>query len=320
MVTTSTHRVEVVPVILAPHPNADSLSIVRVWGYTVVVRTADWPTGQLGAYIVPDSVVDTTRPAFAFLAGHERVRVRRFRGVLSQGLLIPAPDGAQLGEDVAEALGVTRYEPPPLPVGSGGEAESPPPGYRPVYDVESWARYGHVLTLGEEVVITEKLHGANGRWGWANDRFYAGSRTEWKRRDDGILWWRAVATCPEIEAACRAHPDLTLYGEVYGSVQDLTYGCAKGEVRVAIFDALRGNEWLPLDDLMALRVPHVPVLYAGCYAPEFVRVRINGPSVAGDGTCLREGVVIRPREERTHPEVGRVILKAISDDYLERSR
>ena len=36
----STHRVEIVPVNLEPHPNADTLSIVRVFdGYTCVVRT-----------------------------------------------------------------------------------------------------------------------------------------------------------------------------------------------------------------------------------------------------------------------------------------
>ena len=38
----STHRVEVVPVLLTPHPNADSLSVVQVFGYSVCVKTADW--------------------------------------------------------------------------------------------------------------------------------------------------------------------------------------------------------------------------------------------------------------------------------------
>ncbi|MBM4258012.1 MAG: hypothetical protein FJ147_19230 [Deltaproteobacteria bacterium] len=74
----STHRVEVVPVQLEAHPNADSLSIVRIFdGYTCCVRTADWQDGQLAAYIPPDSVVDSTRPECAFLAGHERIKVRK---------------------------------------------------------------------------------------------------------------------------------------------------------------------------------------------------------------------------------------------------
>jgi hypothetical protein len=48
----STHRVEIVPVNLEPHPNADTLSIVRVFdGYTCVVRTADWEGVPFAAYI-----------------------------------------------------------------------------------------------------------------------------------------------------------------------------------------------------------------------------------------------------------------------------
>lgn len=37
----STHRVEVVPVALERHPNADQLSIAQIYGFSCVVRTAD---------------------------------------------------------------------------------------------------------------------------------------------------------------------------------------------------------------------------------------------------------------------------------------
>ena len=40
---------------MTPHPNADSLSIVKVWGYEVVVRSADWAGIDRAVYIVPDS-------------------------------------------------------------------------------------------------------------------------------------------------------------------------------------------------------------------------------------------------------------------------
>ena len=80
----STHLVEVVPIRLEPHPNADSLSVVRVFdGYTCCVRTADWVGKTKGAYIPPDSVVDSSRAEFAFLAGHERIKVKKLRGIVS---------------------------------------------------------------------------------------------------------------------------------------------------------------------------------------------------------------------------------------------
>lgn len=50
----SEHKVDVVTVKLEKHPNADSLSIVKVLGYTVCTRTAGWTDGQLAAYIEPD--------------------------------------------------------------------------------------------------------------------------------------------------------------------------------------------------------------------------------------------------------------------------
>jgi len=34
---------------------------------------------------------------------------------------------------------------------------------------------------------------------------------------------------------------------------------------------------------------------------------------------MREGVVVRPLHERNDPDVGRVILKSISPDYLLRN-
>ena len=43
-----------------PHPNADILSIVKVFGYTCVVRTQDWKDRSVGAYIPPDSAVPDT--------------------------------------------------------------------------------------------------------------------------------------------------------------------------------------------------------------------------------------------------------------------
>ena len=99
----STHLVEVVPIKLYPHGNADSLSIVYPFGedgYTVVVKTEEWKDRTMGAYIPPDSIVPDV-PDFAFLGGHRHIKVRRYRGILSQGLMWKAPEGSQIGDNVA---------------------------------------------------------------------------------------------------------------------------------------------------------------------------------------------------------------------------
>lgn len=316
----STHRVEVVEVKVLPHPNADALVIVQPFGFTVCVRKAEWKDGDLGAYIPPDSVVDSTRPEFAFLAGHERIKVRKLRGIVSQGLLVKAPPGAKIGDDVMEALGVTHYE-PPVSTNTSGESEAPPPGHRPVYDVENWRRYGHLLVPGEDVWVTEKIHGANARFCWAQGRLYAGSRTEWKRPDSTLLWWKVAEQHAWLEALCRAQEPLTLYGEAYGKVQDLAYDHAPGRYSLRIFDAWTGSEWMERGALVDLVERHggamVPLLARGPYDPAAVEALAEGPSTIA--SHLREGCVVRPVVERTDPEIGRVQLKIVGNGYLERA-
>ncbi len=156
----STHKCEVVKIELSEHPNADALSIVPVFGWQCVVRTDEWNDGDLGVYVPPDSVVPDTEEIKRLGGMSGRIRAIRLRQVVSMGLLLHAPDGAEEGDDLMEALGVTHYE-PPLPMSSGGEAERGPAGFFPHYDVENYrnSSYGSLISAGEDVVITEKIHG-----------------------------------------------------------------------------------------------------------------------------------------------------------------
>jgi len=58
----------------------------------------------------------------------------------------------------------------------------------------------------------------------------------------------------------------------------------------------------------------VPVLYEGPYIKEKMLKLSSGKSTMADH--IREGVVIKPTEERWHDEVGRVQLKLVSNEYL----
>ena len=356
----STHRVEVVPVVLEPHPNADSLSLVRVFGYTVCVRTADWVGVDRGAYIVPDSVVDTTRPEFQFLDGHSRIRVKRLRGIMSHGLLMPSPMGAQIGEDVAEQLCVTRHEPPlpgekKLGYTIGGESAEGPSIITYKYDVDAWRRYRDRFVAGEDVVVTEKVHGSSSRYVYWDGQMYCGSRLEWKKEHPNLdhltveyltaqnvpedkaleiigrvkarpiasrrnLWWRALT--PDMEEFCQSNPGVVLYGEVYGNVQDLKYGL--DGVRFIGFDLLCSGQWMDWEACQRTvdcKIPWVPVLYRGPYDEATVEALADGESVVAlwnGHKQIREGAVVKPVIERTDQHIGRVQLKLVSDVYLER--
>ena len=325
----STHRVEVVRVEkVDKHPNADSLSIVHVWGYACVVRTSEFPVGSLAAYIVPDSIVPLDRPEFAFLKDPkrpdkkaERIRVRRFRGALSQGLLLQAPPGSKEGDDVSDILGVTRYE-PPLETTTGGELENPPEGLLvPKYDVEDIHRYPAKFIDGEEILITEKVHGSNSCFVWYQDRMWVRARHDWRKDDPKSLWWLGSRSCPEIETWCRAHPGVVVFGECYGKVQNLKYGL-ENEIKVAVFDIWDHSRFLDVDEARSVGagLPWVPTVHRGPYSFGKVVELSAGPSLVPGAKHMQEGVVVLPVRERTDLELGRVQLKCVSDEYLEKEK
>lgn len=313
----STHKVEVVRLNkIEPHPNADKMEIARVFGYVCCIGKGQFKVGDLAAYIPPDSIVPDTEQ-FKFLEGHHRIRVRKLRGIVSQGLLIEAPKGAKEGDDVAATIGVVHYEPPPN-LRTGGQAERPPSVYAPYYDIDSYYRYPNLLADGEEVIVTEKIHGANARYCWHNGRMWCGSHGEWKREDDNIVYWRIAHEKTWLAEWCKAHPDIVVYGEIYGAVQkNYSYGVKSGDVDFMVFDVMRGNNWIEYDEKFdGLKTHWVPLIYRGPFNRDEVIKMSNGQSLINGAANGREGVVIRPAKERTCPEIGRVILKIVGSDYL----
>ena len=346
--TTSTHRTEVVPVQLENFPgDADLLSIVKVFdNYQVVVRTSEWENVGVGAYIVPDSVVPDT-PQFEFLGNSKRIKVKRFRGVWSMGMLVPAPDGSQIGDDVAEQLNITRWEPKEQVTMFGSAMSSPKTfsSYIPVYDVDTWHKYGSLFTNGEEVVVTEKIHGANARFMYSaeDDKMFCGSKTQWKKdeiqeSEDGKnnkedLWWKCLRRNPWIEDFCRTFPNYFLYGEVFGNVQNLKYGAGKNDVFFRAFDVYSDKEmrflswneltsitWNQGEDVLVNDERWVPVLYHGKYDTELMKEMSSGASMIPTANHMREGVVLTPVNERYSNEIGRVKLKIVSNKYLEKAK
>ncbi len=329
----STHKVEVVRVgPIEKHPNADTLGIVQVWGYTALVRLGDFKEGDLAAYIEPDYLVPETEQ-FAFLKDR-RIRAKRLRGVWSQGLLIHAPEGAVEGDDVMAQLGIERYLPPVRMGGGPGRwgmpkreneaAETPHESLAlvPKYDLENFRRYHSAFEPGEHVVITEKLHGTNARFAFRDGRMWVGARSHWRKPTEdprSDWWWGALAQNTWIEEWCRANEDAILFGEVFGAIQDLTYGAKEGEWRFRAFDVFRDGRFVDACDFLnetgLLRVPGVHI------GPMPERAELEAMSRADSVYGgIAEGIVVKPLRERFDRTVGRVALKLVSDRYLERAK
>lgn len=314
-----------------PHPGADALDITNVDGRPCIVRRGDWSAGDLAIYIPIDSLVPVSDPRFAFLApragddGLARIRAMRLRGVFSMGLLVRPISGevtaARHVDDLREYMGIGIYE-PPVPTG-GGETERDP-GFLPVYDIESARKWADaVLTGGEEVVLTEKIHGANGRFAWHQGRMWCASRTQFYKPGEG-MWSRVAESIGLAERMTETCPGIAIYGEVYGQVQDLKYG--RQGANLVAFDALdiASRRWLDYDDFCALTerlgLARVPELYRGPWTPDLVTHAEGGSVLArlNGAQHVREGWVLRPVRERFDPALGRVILKLHGEGYLTR--
>ncbi len=156
------------------HPNADSLSITQVYGQNIIFRTDSFKEGDLAVFIPPDSVLpmDPGHPLLKdnpnLKPGH-RVDAVRLRGIFSNGFMVPAHvlfseeelKSIPVGTHVADRIGVTKYEDDGDRLSTRGDNE-PDPGYMPCYtDIEGWPKYRNqgVIQEGEEVVLTEKIHG-----------------------------------------------------------------------------------------------------------------------------------------------------------------
>ena len=330
---------EVVPVILEKHPNADSLSTVRVFdGYNVIVRTTDWIGIDKGVYIPPDSLVPDTEQ-FKFLEGHLRIKAKKLRGIESFGMLVPVPvmedpvgwdkKEFEIGDNVAEQMNIKHYEPELSSVvkNAMGVYSDPPPIPGFVYDIEPWQKYGKEFLEGEEVVITEKIHGTNARYTFQNGRMYCGSHNTWKKNEpDGPgsikqnMYWKILESHPWVEAFCRLNPNFILYGEIFGVVQKgYNYGSTQDNpYQFRAFDVFTNGRFLDYDDGLGGAKSDflVPLIYRGPYAPELILRHSEGMTMLG-GNHIREGCVVKPVHERWAPRFGRVILKYVSLDYLE---
>jgi RNA ligase (TIGR02306 family) len=248
------------------------------------------------------------------------------------------------GDDVTEWLGITKYE-PPIPTHMAGEVFNAF-GKTLKYDIENLKKYPDVLEEGEGVVITEKIHGTWCCMGSHPDvdvpivtskgLSEKGLAFKFNEANEKNLYIRAYEATKNTSECCiieRLQMVLGIYteplyvlGEIFGAgVQDLTYGGKPLQFRV--FDIYIGNpgegyyftpaEVIELCDKLGEEM--VPVLYSGPYSQEIVAEYTDGKETAsGTEAHIREGVVIKPFVERKHEELGRVILKSVSENYLLR--
>ena len=335
----SEHPVNIFAIEIEPHPDPETtaLECAKIGDFRVVVGKGAYKTGDKVAYIpqdsiLPDNIIDYLGLE-GRLAGKEKNRVKaiRLRGQLSQGLVYPMPD-REIGDEVSEELGITKYD-PPIPASMDGDVFNAT-GKTLKYGIENLKRYPDVLHDGEEVVMTEKIHGT-----WTCLGMYEGEPIvsskglsakglAFKSDQEGNLYRQQYELHKDSLDKLADMLDMdTFYvlGETYGQgVQDMQYGLNKRQFRA--FDVYVGKptlghylSWKSIKTLTSGLIDLVPDLYTGPYAKGMAYGYANAPkSTLAD--CIPEGIVIKPTIERHDPTIGRVILKLKSDAYETRKQ
>lgn len=340
-----------------PHPNADRLDLARVDGYFAVVAKGQFTAGDLVAYIPEAAVLPTVLIEELGLTGKlagadlNRVHAVRLRGVLSQGVCMAARPGWQEGQSVREELGIVKFE-PTIPAELLGRVYALDEHERLAFDIENLKAFPDVFVDGEDVVLTEKIHGLFLAVGAVPP---AMARAEHQEEgtvfvsSKGLLGDRMAFDATENEGtnpylravqqnglgkvarilAERSGATTWLMGEVFGAgLQDLAYGAHSQTPGFRAFAVAQRDahgvvgylDDAALDAALAeFGLARAPVLYRGPFSAVTVAQYTSGKeSLTGTAAHLREGVVITPVRERTHPTLGRVVLKSVSEAYLLR--
>ena len=311
-----------------PHPNADNLALAVVKGWQTVIGKDQYKKGDKVIYIPPDSVLPTElsdKLGVTKYLSKGRVRCIKLRGEMSFGLIIDVENKQlEVGTDVAILYGISKWEPP---LRLGGKSCSEHPMLQRYTDIENLRNFPNIFNEGEPVILTEKIHGSNCRIGLINGEKIAGTHRTQRVKPNNLsedLYWFPFTLEPinkYLEDMSKEHECIIIFGEMYGNrIQNLTYGLNKqNEVGFAAFDILIDGKYLSSFEFAAhtgkYQIPIVPIVDICPYGFTKVKELSMGNTLLRGGH-IREGIVIKPIEERTHPKIGRVVLKMLNDAYL----
>lgn len=347
----------VVKIKVIPHPNADAIELACVGDYFSIIQKGYLKTGDLAVYIQEGSIVpeyiQEEVGCLGKLAGKskDRVKAAKLRGILSQGLCYKARPEWIEGQDVAEIIGVTKYE-VPIPPQFAGEVSNIDNINTFSFDIDNIKRYPHIIQENELVSITEKLHGTftvvaslygkepiehiyKGRaFATSKGLFSKGLVMREVERNKNNTYLKVANKFNLYEIANtlsdRYETNVYITGETFGDIQDLRYGLKKGEFDFRVFSIFKGDksksvQIIALDDdeleavLNEFSLKRVPVLYKGPFSKEIMLKHTDGlETYSGLETHIREGVIVEPLKQRYSPEIGRVVFKSVSEKYLNR--
>jgi len=216
---------------IQPIKNADMIEVATVDNWKVVVKKGDFKVNDLVIYFEIDSFLPI-REEFEFLRKSSykkladdsegfRLRTIKLRSQISQGLIAPLsilPSGDyNIGDDVTELLGVTKYD-PPLPAELNGIAIGNFPSFIQKTDEE---RIQNLTEKYEELknykyFASEKMDGTSSTFFLNSDEFGICSRNFQLIFNPDNTFGRIVTSNNLEEKLRKFGKNIAIQGEIVG--------------------------------------------------------------------------------------------------------
>lgn len=221
---------------IKPIPDADRICVYKIGGWDVVDQVGAHHLADMVVYCEIDSWIPNTIAPFLSkdkepkeydgIKG-ERLRTVKLRKQVSQGLLLPLsvlPDDyasrfLQIGDDVSEALGIVKYE-PPLPAELRGLVKGNFPSFIPKTDEERIQNLGPELaqwsTENHLWEVTEKCDGSSMTVYHNNGEYGVCSRNLDLKETETNAFWKCARSNFLIEKLVTRNVNYALQGELIG--------------------------------------------------------------------------------------------------------
>lgn len=315
-------------------------------GYRVVVPQSDWGAVREGMFLLPGTIVPTSRAPFDRLPsnvehptggpGH-RVRAQRIGGEMSDGLLVPITDTIRemraagvSAEELARHYGVL-----PVPAEPAPEGLPAPPTFPAAPTLLDARDFPEALTAMETVRVTEWLAGTPWRVGFVltseGPRYVVGGAGPSLLNPVGLsLPARAAAALLPMPLLTRCLIRWVERTRRETGVRDpfahfarqfVVYGSITGDSppTATLTDLFVDDTWRPRDELLALArevaLEVSPVLYRGRYDPALRALADRLSAVTPPGARPADGIVLTAEPEGTFEGKRREVVVP-SDAYL----
>lgn len=330
---------------IEPIEGADRIELAHVLGWQCVVNKGQFSPMDIGVYFEIDSFLPI-RPEFEFMRASSykktdimgegfRLRTLKFRGQISQGLLLPIsqfpeiPQDVEVGLDVTDLLGVRKWEIEER-VTTGGTVIGTLPYDIPHTDETRVQEEPELIDAfsGLEYYISTKMDGSSHSIGIDENGFHVtGHNYEYK--DDGSSAFYGLVNARGYRAKMEQFMEtenlhtLTIQGELCAP------GIQKNRLRLTkpewyVFTIRENGKRVGLNRMLdlcdRLGMEHVPIEETDIDLPakyptvEALLARADGEYPNGG---KKEGIVIRPTEPVFCPLISASLsMKVVSNKYL----